>query len=250
MVARDEYLSILKRFKDKKLIKVITGIKKCGKSTLLEMFQEYLKDNWVEEEQIISINLEDLEYNFITDYMTLYKYINDKLKDKKKYYIFIDEVQKINEFQKAVDSLYIKKNVDLYVTGSNANLLSSELATLLSGRYIEVKMLPLSFKEYKEAYKDLNNDELYQKYISLGSLPYTTSLDTEDDVSMYLSGVYNDIIIKDVMTRKKIQDETLLRNVANFAMDNIGNLVSTNNIANTMISDGKDINVRTVERYL
>ena len=109
MVARDEYLSILKRFKDKKLIKVITGIKKCGKSTLLEMFQEYLKDNWVEEEQIISINLEDLEYNFITDYMTLYKYINDKLKDKKKYYIFIDEVQKINEFQKAVDSLYIKK---------------------------------------------------------------------------------------------------------------------------------------------
>ena len=194
--------------------------------------------------------MEDLEYNFITDYMTLYKYINDKLKDKKKYYIFIDEVQKINEFQKAVDSLYIKKNVDLYVTGSNANLLSSELATLLSGRYIEVKMLPLSFKEYKEAYKDLNNDELYQKYISLGSLPYTTSLDTEDDVSMYLSGVYNDIIIKDVMTRKKIQDETLLRNVANFAMDNIGNLVSTNNIANTMISDGKDINVRTVERYL
>ena len=167
MIARDEYLSILKRFKDKELIKVITGIRRCGKSTLLEMFQEYLKDNGVEEEQIISINLEDLEYNFITDYMTLYKYINDKLKDKKKYYIFIDEVQKINEFQKAVDSLYIKKNVDLYVTGSNANLLSSELATLLSGRYIEVKMLPLSFKEYKEAYKDLNNDELYQKYCSI-----------------------------------------------------------------------------------
>lgn len=149
-----------------------------------------------------------------------------------------------------MDSLYIKKNVGLYITGLNANLLSSELATLLSGRYIEVKMLPLSFKEYKDAYEDLNNEELYQKYISLGSLPYTTSLDTEDDVSMYLSSVYNDIIIKDVMTRKKIQDETMLRNVANFAMDNIGCLVSTNNIANTMINDGKDINVRTVERYL
>lgn len=158
--------------------------------------------------------------------------------------------KKVDEFQKAVDSLYIKKNVDLYITGSNANLLSSELSTLLSGRYIEVKMLPLSFKEYKEAYKDLNNEDLYQKYISIGSLPYTTSLDTEDDVSMYLSSVYNDIIIKDVMTRKKIQDETMLRNVANFAMDNIGSLVSTNNIANTMRSDGKDINVRTVERYL
>ena len=250
MISRDEYLNVLKRFKDKALIKVITGIRRCGKSTLLEMFQDYLKENGVEERQIISINLEDLEYNFITDYMTLYKYINDKLKEKKKYYIFIDEVQKIDGFQKAVDSLYIKKNVDLYITGSNANLLSSELATLLSGRYIEVKMLPLSFKEYKEAYEDLNNEELYQKYISLGSLPYTTSLDTEDDVSMYLSSVYNDIIIKDVMTRKKIQDETMLRNVANFAMDNIGSLVSANNIANTMINDGKDINVRTVERYL
>lgn len=176
MISRDEYLNVLKRFKDKALIKVITGIRRCGKSTLLEMFQDYLKENGVEESQIISINLEDLEYNFITDYMTLYKYINDKLKEKKKYYIFIDEVQKIDGFQKAVDSLYIKKNVDLYITGSNANLLSSELATLLSGRYIEVKMLPLSFKEYKEAYEDLNNEELYQKYISLGSLPYTTSL--------------------------------------------------------------------------
>lgn len=250
MIARDEYLNVLKRFKDKELIKVITGIRRCGKSTLLDMFQEYLKENGVEESQIISINLEDLEFNFITDYMVLYKYINGKLKDKQKYYIFIDEVQKVDEFQKAVDSLYIKKNIDLYITGSNANLLSSELATLLSGRYIEVKMLPLSFKEYKEAYKDLNNEELYQKYISIGSLPYTTSLDNEDDVSMYLSSVYNDIIIKDVITRKKIQDETMLRNVANFAMNNIGSLVSTNNIANTMISNGKDINVRTVERYL
>ncbi len=250
MIVRNEYLNVLKRFKDKQLIKVITGIRRCGKSTLLEMFQDYLKENGVEENQIISINLEDLDYNFITDYMTLYKYINDKLKGNNKYYIFIDEVQKINEFQKAVDSLYIKKNVDLYITGSNANLLSSELATLLSGRYIEVKMLPLSFKEYKEAYKDLSNEDLYQKYISLGSLPYTTSLDTEDDVSMYLSSVYNDIIIKEVMARKKIQDETMLRNVANFAMDNIGSLLSTNNIANTMISDGKDINVRTVEKYL
>ena len=250
MIERNEYLNVLKRFKDKELIKVITGIRRCGKSTLLEMYKDYLLTNGITEDQIISINLEDLKYNFIEDYMSLYNYICDKLKPNKKNYVFIDEVQKINEFQKAVDSLYIKKNVDLYITGSNANLLSSELATLLSGRYIEVKMLPLSFKEYKDAYKDLNNDELYQKYISYGSLPYTTSLDTEDDVSMYLSSIYNDIIIKDVMARKKIQDETMLRSVANFTMDNIGNLVSTNNIANTMASDGRDINVRTVERYL
>lgn len=250
MIERNEYLNVLKRFKDKELIKVITGIRRCGKSTLLEMYKDYLLTNGITEDQIISINLEDLKYNFIEDYMSLYNYICDKLKPNKKNYVFIDEVQKINEFQKAVDSLYIKKNVDLYITGSNANLLSSELATLLSGRYIEVKMLPLSFKEYKDAYKDLNNDELYQKYISYGSLPYTTSLDTEDDVSMYLSSIYNDIIIKDVMARKKIQDETMLRSVANFTMDNIGNLVSINNIANTMANDGRDINVRTVERYL
>ncbi len=250
MIERNEYLDMLKRFKDKKLIKVVTGIRRCGKSTLLEMFKDYLLNNDVKENQIISVNLEDLKYNFIDDYMSLYNYINDNLISNVKNYVFIDEVQKIMDFQKAVDSLYIKKNVDIYITGSNANLLSSELATLLSGRYVEIKMLPLSFKEYKDAYKSLSNDDLYQKYISFGSFPFTTTLENEDDVSIYLSGLYNDIIIKDVMTRKKIQDETMLKSVANFAMDNIGNLVSSNNIANTMISDGRDINVRTVERYL
>lgn len=250
MIERSEYLNLLKRFKDKKLIKVVTGIRRCGKSTLLEMYKDYLLQNDISEKQIISINLEDLKYNFITDYMSLYNYITERLNQNKKNYIFIDEIQKILEFQKAVDSLYIKENVDIYITGSNANLLSSELATLLSGRYIEIKMLPLSFKEYKNAYKDLTNDELYQKYISYGSFPYTTSLDTEDDVSIYLSSIYNDIIIKDVVARKKIQDESMLRSVANYAMDNIGNIVSTNNIANVMSNDGRDINVRTVEKYL
>ena len=141
MIERNEYLDLLKRFKDKELIKVITGIRRCGKSTLLDLYKEYLLKIGIEEYQIISINLEDLKYNFITDYMTLYNYIIERLKPNIKNYVFIDEVQKIAEFQKAVDSLYIKKNVDLYITGSNANLLSSELATLLSGRYIEIKML-------------------------------------------------------------------------------------------------------------
>ena len=153
MIERSEYLNLLTRFKDKNLIKVITGVRRCGKSTLLEIYKEYLLNNGVKEDQIISINLEDLKYNFLDDYMSLYNYINDNLKDNKQNYIFIDEVQKIKEFEKAVDSLYIKKNVDLYITGSNAYLLSSELATLLSGRYIEIKMLPLSFKEFKNVYK-------------------------------------------------------------------------------------------------
>lgn len=250
MIERNEYLDVLKRFKDKELIKVITGIRRCGKSTILKLYQNYLLSSGITEDQIISINLEDLKYNYITDYMDLYNYITDNLNKNKKNYVFIDEVQIIDDFQKAVDSLYIIKSVDLYITGSNANLLSSEISTLLSGRYIEVKMLPLSFKEYKGVYNDLNNDELYQKYISIGSMPYTTYLDTEDDVSMYLSSLYNDIIIKDVMTRKKIQDESMLKSVANFLMDNIGNLVSVNNVATTMTNDGREINVRTVEKYL
>lgn len=250
MIRRHEYLEKLNRFRDKQLIKVVTGIRRCGKSTLLEMYKEILLNDGVDTNQIISINLEDLKYSFITDYLSLYNYINDMLVDNKKYYIFIDEVQIINEFQKAVDSLYIKKNVDLYITGSNANLLSSELATLLSGRYIEIKMLPLSFKEYKDAYQELSNDELYQRYVSWGSLPYTVSLGNEDDISLYISSIYNDILIKDVMVRKKITDESMLKSVANFAMDNIGSLISTNNIANVMTNDGRGINVRTVEKYL
>lgn len=249
MIQRPEYLNELKRFKDKELIKVVTGIRRCGKSTLLEMFKKYLTETGVEEEQIISVNLEDLKYNFIKDYMDLYNYINDKLKTDKTNYVFIDEIQIIPSFQKVADSLYINKNVDLYITGSNANLLSSELATLLSGRYVEIKMLPLSFKEYKEAINIDDLEEVYKRYISLGSFPYVTKLE-EDEISKYLGSLYNDVIIKDVMIRKGISDETMLKSVANFALDNIGNLVSLNSIANTMISDGRSINVRTVEKYL
>ena len=249
MIQRPNYLDELKKFKDKELIKVVTGIRRCGKSTLLEMYKNYLIDTGVEKEQIISINLEDLKYNFIKDYMDLYNYINDKLKDDKKNYVFIDEIQIITNFQKVADSLYINKNVDLYITGSNACFLSSELATLLSGRYVEIKMLPLSFKEYKEAININNLEELYKKYISLGSFPYTLQLE-EDEISRYLGSLYNDVIIKDVMIRKNISDETMLKSVANFVLENIGNILSINNIANTMTSAGRAINVRTVERYL
>lgn len=249
MIQRPEYLDKLKKFKDKELIKVVTGIRRCGKSTLLEIYKNYLIEIGIEQEQIISVNLEDLKYNFIKDYMDLYNYINDKLKSNKKNYVFIDEIQIIQNFQKVADSLYINKNVDLYITGSNANLLSSELSTLLSGRYIEIKMLPLSFKEYKETINTDDLEEIYKRYISLGSFPYTVNLE-EDEISIYLGSLYNDIIIKDVMLRKGISDETMLKSVANFALDNIGNLVSTNSIANTMTSDGRQINVRTVEKYL
>ena len=250
MIERNIYFDLLKRFRDKKLIKVMTGIVGCGKSTLMEMFKDYLLSDGVDTEQIISVNLEDLKYNFINNYMDLYNYINDKIINNKMYYIFIDEIQNIDEFRKVADSLYIKDNVDLYITGSNAMMLSSELATLLSGRYIEIKMLPLSFKEYKSYYKTLSNAQLYNKYITFGSFPYTINFDTEDDISLYLSSIYNTILLKDIMIRKGISDELMLKSVSNYILDNIGNLLSTNNIANTMTSAGRKINVRTVEKYL
>lgn len=250
MLDRSDYISLLKRFKDKDLIKVITGIRRCGKSTLLELYKKHLIKNGINSNQIISINLEDLKYNFIKNYMDLYNYIMGKVDKKEKFYLFIDEVQIIDDFQKAIDSVYLNKNIDIYITGSNAKLLSSELSTLLSGRYIEVKMLPLSFKEYKEVFNDLSLEELYKKYISFGSFPYIINLDNEDDVSIYLSSIYNDIIIKDVMTRKNISDESMLKSVTNFAMSNIGSLLSINKIANTMTSDGRGINTRTCEKYL
>ncbi len=249
MIERTEYINELKKFKDKDLIKVVTGIKRCGKSTILEMFRKYLLENGIDEKQIISINLEDLRYNFIKTYMDLYTYVVDNLVENKKNYVFIDEVQQIENFQKAIDSLYINKNIDLYITGSNANLLSSELATLLSGRYIEIKMLPLSFKEYCSTMNTDNLEKIYSNYVSLGSFPYTTELE-EDEIGKYLGGLYNDVIIKDVMIRKNITSESMLKSVANFALDNIGNLTSANTIANTLTSDGRTINSRTVERYL
>lgn len=251
MIQRIEYLEKLKRFKDKDLIKVITGIRRCGKSTLFDLYINYLLENGVKENQIIRLNLEDPIYHNLNNYMKLYKFIFKKINSEQKYYVFIDEVQVVPEFQKAVDGLYIKKNVDVYITGSNAYLLSGELATLLSGRYIEIKMWPLSFKEYVSANENETNiDRLFQKYISNGSFPYTLSLDTINDIDDYIKGVYDSIILKDVIARKKYPDYAMLQSVVYFMLDNIGNITSTNKIADTMTSNGRNITVHTIESYL
>ena len=250
MINRDNYLNKLIRFKDKELIKVITGIRRCGKSTLFDLYIDYLLEKGIGKEQIIRLNLEDPIYYELNDYLKLYNYIKDKMNPNKMNYIFIDEVQNIPEFQKAVDGLYIQKNVDIYITGSNAYLLSGELATLLSGRYVEIKMLPLSFKEYSSALPNENIDRLYQKYISTGSFPYTLKLDDIDDIDMYIKGIYDSIVLKDIMARKNFQDLQMLQSIINFMLDNIGNLYSTNKIADTMTSSGRKISVHTVESYL
>lgn len=250
MINRDDYLNKLIRFRDKELIKVITGIRRCGKSTLLDLYINYLLQNGVKEEQIIRLNLEDPVYYELDNYLKLYNYIKEKMKSDKMNYIFIDEVQNVQEFQKAVDGLYIQKNTDIYITGSNAYLLSGELATLLSGRYVEIKMLPLSFKEYRLALPNENIDILYQKYISIGSFPYALKLENVDDIDMYIKGIYDSIILKDIMARKNFQDMQMLQSIINFMLDNIGNLYSTNKIADTMTSNGRKISVHTVESYL
>lgn len=250
MLLRKQYLDELKRWKDKDLIKVVTGIRRCGKSTLFDLYIEDLLNEGIDKSQIIKLNLEDLTYVDLDDYMKLYNFILEKIEDTKKYYIFLDEIQNINMWQKAVDSLYLKKNLDIYITGSNAYLLSGELATLLSGRYIEIKMLPLSFSEYVEANDEKSVELLYRNYISLGSFPYTLNLDGIDDVDKYIKSIYDTILLKDVIARRKFPDMQMLQSVVNFMLDNIGNITSTNKIADTMTSNGRNISVHTVESYI
>ena len=249
MIDRVEYLEKIKKWKDKDLIKVLTGIRRCGKSTLFSLYEQYLKETGVKDDHIISINLESLEYDF-KDYKDLYKYITDRIKDDDSYYIFLDEVQNIENFQKVVDSLYIKKNVDVYITGSNAKLLSGELATLLSGRYIEIGVLPLSFKEYRDYYNVEGDEKLYQKYINNSSFPYALKLNSEEEIDNYLDSIYNTIIIKDIATRKKITDINMLKSITEFLFSSIGGIMSVKKIADTLTSNGRPISVHTVENYL
>lgn len=250
MIERTNYVDKLKRFKDKDLIKVITGVRRCGKSTLFDLFITELKKEGIRDEQIIRLNLEDPIYHELDDYLKLYNYVMNKIDKNVKSYVFLDEVQNIKEFQKACDGLYIHKNIDLYITGSNAFLLSGELATLLSGRYIEIKMLPLSFKEFCSVQTETNKDRLFQKYLAYGSFPYVLNFEDMDDVDVYLKSIYDSIILKDVVARKKISDLTMLQSIVHFMLDNVGNLCSTNSIANTMTSNRRNISVHTVENYL
>ena len=251
MITRYEYLEDLISFKDKNLIKVITGIRRCGKSTMFQIYGDYLKESGISTAQIISINLEEGEYRGLRTAEQLYEYVTQWLSGEGQYYVFLDEVQQVEQFEKAVDWLYVKKNVDLYITGSNAFLLSGELATLLSGRYVEIKMLPLSFKEYISVFpENANTGELFMKYMTDSSFPGTLELKRKQDIRMYLEGIYHTILLKDVVTRKKIGDSMMLQSVVEYMFDNIGNLCSSTKIANTMTSAGRKISVPTVESYL
>ena len=262
-IDRKEYLDFLVKSKDRQIIKVVSGVRRCGKSTLFEIYKDFLLENGVEKNQIISINFEDMDYEELTDYKKLYEYIKSKMIGDKKNYIFLDEIQHVDKFEKVVDSLFIKENTDLYITGSNAYFMSSELATLLSGRYIELKMLPLSFKEYYQAkleYEKLEQKEnrisktliqYYNEYIVNSSFPYTLQLDSDlKNIHEYLSGIYNSVLLKDIVSRLKISDVMRLESVVKYIFDNIGNLTSLSKIRNALTSMGRKTDVKTVEKYI
>lgn len=251
MINREEYLDELIRWKDKDLIKVVTGIRRCGKSTLFDLFIDYLKMSGVKSNQIIYINLEDADYDF-KDYKELYHFINEKIIFEDNFYVFLDEVQNVPGFQRAVDSLYIKKNVDVYITGSNAYLLSGELATLLSGRYIEIKMLPLSFKEYVSAFDNNNYQQLFLDYMRNGGMPGNINIlkSNVNDLDKYLDGIFSTIVYKDIMARNNITDKLLLESVIKYIFDSIGSPISIKKISDTLTSKGISTSNHTVENYI
>ncbi len=252
MIPRPQYLERLISLKEKQIIKVITGIRRCGKSSLLTLFKEHLKNAMVMDDQIISINFEDMEFESLKDYRSLYEFVNSRLTKNRFNYVFLDEVQNCEHFEKAIDSLFIKDKVDLYVTGSNAYLLSGELATLLSGRYVEIEMLPLSFKEYLSSLNDKTDlERKFRDYLRFGAFPYLTNIrDSEDGINEYLDGIYHSVLIKDIITRFKIKDVMILESVIKFLFDNIGNMVSTKKISDTLTSEGRKVTPHTVENYL
>lgn len=261
MIQRKEYLNLLKKWKDEQVIKVITGIRRCGKSTLLALFQDDLRAHGIADDQIISINFEELEYEELLDYRALYAYIKERLHPEKQTYVFLDEIQQVEGFQKAVDSLYVKPGVDLYITGSNAYLLSGELATLLSGRYVEINMLPLSFAEFCEIRTGGEYEKLLAEYMKNGALPYVTALNSETEkVEMYLEGICNTIIVKDIEERqkrkerdpnkRKVTDIALLKNISKFLASSVGSPVSIKSIADYITSSGRNVSPSTISDYV
>lgn len=250
-ILREEYFERLRNLKHKKLIKIVTGIRRCGKSTVLDMFKEELLSNGVDENQIIFINFEDYENKSLRNPESLYNYIKQRLTSKMNY-IFLDEIQRVEDFPEVVDSLYIKDNVDLYLTGSNSSLLSSEIATLISGRYVEIKMLPFSFKEFVKATNQTENlSSAYRQYIETSSFPYVLELlQTPQEITAYLEGIYNTILVKDIIDRKKIADSNVLKSVTQFLFDNIGSELSSKKIADTLTSNGRKSDSKTIEKYV
>ncbi len=254
MISREQYLRTLRQFRDKDVIKVAMGVRRCGKSTLFKMFQDELRKSGVQNSQIIAMNFESPRYLLErADWRKVWQNIVRQLQGVKKAYVFLDEVQAVPDFEKLVDGLYIEDNIDLYITGSNANFLSSELSTVLAGRYVEIRMLPFSFAEYVTAFPgETDRHKLYQNYVNFGSFPYIATLLKEgtEAVGSYVEAIYDSVLYKDVIARVGAEDETKMLNLVKFTMDNIGNMTSPRKISDTMTSYGDKISHPTVDTYL
>ena len=252
-IIRTEFLERLKSYKDKHIIKVITGVRRCGKSTLLAMFRDYLIKTGVDESQIVFLNFEDYDNYELLNPKNLHSYIRERIAKDKRTYIFFDEIQNVDDFQRIVDSLFLNENLDIYITGSNAYLLSGELATLLSGRFIKIEMLPLSFKEFCSALsgEGLSLSEKYRRYVEQSSFPYALNFGNDKkEVLDYLNGIYSTIVLKDVVARYKISDTKMLESVIRFIFDSIGSPISAKKIADTMVSSGRKTDSKTIEKYI
>lgn len=255
MIKRKEYLKQLLSWKDQNIIKVLTGIRRCGKSTILKLYQEYLLNNGIDPSQIISINFEELEYEDLQDYKKLYQYIKDRLVENKMMYIFLDEIQNVPSYEKVVDSLHVKENIDIYITGSNSYIFSGQLATYLSGRYIEIPVLPLSFKEVYNP--QTNKEEAFQKYIKTGGFPYINQIQLlNEQIDMYLEGIYNTVIVKDIEERinrknsKSVTDIALLKAISKYLSSVVGSPVSIRSITNYFKSNERTISPNTISNYV
>jgi len=247
-INRPEYLKFLVNWKDEDVIKVISGVRRCGKSKLFEIYRQYLVKNGIRPEQIISINFEEFDFEYLQNSEQLYAYLKKRVRNKQKYYIFLDEIQNVSNFEKVVDSLFLKKNLDIYITGSNAYFLSGELATLLSGRYVELKMLPLSFKEFASVQKEKNPRLLYNEYLKT-SFPYAITLNSEKQLQ-YLEGIYSSVVLKDIVKRLAVTDVATLELIIRYLYAEIGNFQNINKISNTLTSYGNKISDKTVARYI
>lgn len=252
LIQREQYLAFLRRHKDQDVIKVVSGVRRCGKSTLFELFKQELLASGVKANQIISINFEDLEFEPLQEYHALHEYIVERLILETPMYVFLDEVQHVPQFEKVVGSLFIKPNVDIYITGSNAYFMSSDIATLLTGRYVQVEMLPLSFKEFHSAYsqQNLSDMDIYNLYIEHSSFPRLVHVEDDESIDEYLESILNTVILKDIVTRLKITDVPLLLDIIKYLLANIGSLINPTKIANTLTSYGRKTDNKTVEKYL
>ena len=259
MINRPQYLKELLSFKDANLIKIVTGVRRSGKSTLFDLYKQELLQQGIEEKQIQIIKLEELENENLLDYKNLYQHILENIIPNKKNYVFLDEIQNVPDFEKAVRSLFEKGNIDLYLTGSNSKLQSGQWATSLAGRYVEIKMYPLSYKEFYETYSkeaQQNLDKIYEDYLTFSSFPYATyfikqgSKDVLKQIHTYIEGIFNTIILKDVMENSGISEESRLRRVIKFMASCIGSEISIKKISDIITSDGMKIQPQTVENYI